>query len=503
MVVHQKELLEQNIEKLTAVWKEAPIGVYSASMNSKVLAQVTYCTIGSIAKKAHLLGHIDLILADECHLINPREEGMWRTLISDVKRYCPDVRVIGWTGTPFRGDGVWLTAGDTPLFTHIATKVKMKELLELGYLAPLVAGGNSYKVSAEGVAVQNGDYNIKQLAARVDRSDVIERTCNDLVVRAHHRKRWLVFCATIEHSLHVKEALIARGIVTESVSAETPAKEREEIIARFRSGETRALCNVAVLTTGFDVPAVDCIALLRNTRSPVLYVQIAGRGMRVLGADIEESRQNGKADTLWCDYTDTTENLGPVDAVTGRAPRRKKESSGAPMKICDACGNIAPISAQVCPECGADFPIEWVEPHRDQVSTHAILTISKPNIVTHSISNVTYAKHNKPGKPPSLRVEYWSGLRIVIKEYVCLEHDGYARQKSHKWWRYRANAGDPPDTVDEALERMSECRKPSALSVNESGKYPEIVTHIYGAIGNEQSRPEAGDRVEQESFGVA
>lgn len=482
VIVHQKELLEQNLEKLQAVWPEAHVGIHSASKGRKDLHHdIIYATIGSIYKKASQIGRIDLVLADECHLINSKEAGIWRSFLSELKRYNPNVRTIGWTGTPFRGDGVWLTAGDEPLFYGIAAKVTMRELIDLGFLAPLVPGGVQMTMSAEGVAVVNGDYKISELAARVDREELINAACDEMVALAANRKRWLVFCVTVDHARNVCRALLARGIKADVVSAETPKSERERIIDDFRAGRIRALCNVAVLTTGFDVPAVDCIALLRNTKSPVLYVQIAGRGMRVLGANIQESAQRGKSDCLWLDFTDTTSKLGPVDAIQGRGPKRKM-TGDRPMKLCEECGSLNHVSARNCSECGAAFEMIESDPHGTMVSNAAILSGQRA-LTRYTVDRVTYAKHQKPGKPPSLRVEYWHGLRVVAKEWVGIESDSsYGLARASHWW-YSRTQGPTPETVDAAIDQADMFKlgtlvpyvsEPSAIIVDESGKYPEI-----------------------------
>jgi DNA repair protein RadD len=467
------------------VWPSANVGIHSASVGKKDLHHdIIYATIGSIYKKAHLLGRIDLVLADECHLINSKEAGIWRSFLNEMKRYNQHMRTIGWTGTPFRGDGVWLTAGDEPLFHGVAAKVTMRELIDLGFLAPLVPGGVKMTMSAEGVSVVNGDYKISELAARVDKSELVEAACDEIVQLAADRKRWLVFCVTVEHATHVCEALKARDVVAEVVSAETPKAERERIINDFRTGRIRALCNVAVLTTGFDVPAVDCIALLRNTKSPVLYVQIAGRGMRVLGADIAESSRNGKSDCLWLDFTDTTSNLGPVDAIQGRGPKRKMTSE-KPVKLCEECGSINAVSARECVDCGAPFEIVESDPHGIKVSNAAIMSGQRA-LTRYTVDRVTYAKHQKPGKPPSLRVEYWHGLRVVAKEWIAIESDSqYGRGRAVMWW----SAREPrpmdfvPGTVDQAMDWIDggfTLRQPTCVVVNESGKYPEIASFEWG-----------------------
>ena len=97
MVVHALELIEQNLAKLLQVWPGAPVGVYSASVGSRQLGRaITYATIGSIAKRAHLLGQVDLLLVDECHLTSSNDQTMYRKLIDELRRYCPAMRVVGW-----------------------------------------------------------------------------------------------------------------------------------------------------------------------------------------------------------------------------------------------------------------------------------------------------------------------------------------------------------------------------------------------------------------------
>ena len=280
MVVHIRELLQQNLQKLVSVWPDAPAGVYSASVGSRTLGRpITYATIGSVARRAHQLGQVDMLLIDEAHLVSPSEQTMYRRLIDDLRRYCPSMRVIGWTGTAYRGDGVFLT--QQGLFTHVAARVTMRELLDAGFLAPLTVQPTATRISTDDVRTSGGDFVVSALAQATDRAEIVRAACGELVRLAADRRRWLVFAVTIEHAGHIAAELRdVHGIDAAVVSAETPAAERDALIAAFRTGRLRALVNVAVLTTGFDVPELDCIALLRATKSPVLYTQIAGRGLR-------------------------------------------------------------------------------------------------------------------------------------------------------------------------------------------------------------------------------
>lgn len=473
VLVHQKELLEQNLEKLLAVWPQANVGLYSAGAGRKDLGcQITYATIGSIWKDAHLLGRIDIVLADECHLINPKDAGMWRAFLKDLSKYNPNTRCIGWTGTPFRGNGVWLTAGEDALFTHVATKVTMRELLDLGFLSPLVPATTVTRIDAHDVRTSGDDYVVSELAKVTDTAELVEATCDEIVQLAADRKRWLVFAVTIEHAEHVRDALRQRGVVAEMVSAKTPKAERAQLIADFRAGRIKCLVNVAVLTTGFDVPAVDFIALLRATKSPVLYVQIAGRGMRLA---------DGKENCLWADFTDTTAMMGPVDEVKGRLPSGNRKGE-APTKLCPSCGSQNPAAAPECVDCGFVFPEPERIKHGTQASAAAVLSTQKEELFTTvPVSEVRYRIHRKDGSPPSLRVEYYDGMIRQASEWVCLSHEGYARKKAETWWRTRSTIDAIPGGTEEALEWLDYSdailRKPAAIMLTRSTKYPTIVSY--------------------------
>ena len=476
VLVHQKELLQQNLAKLKAVWPDADVGVVSAALSRKQLThQITYATIGSIYKLAHKLGRIDIIMADECHLINSKATGMWRQFLKDLAMTCPHTRVIGWTGTEFRGNGVWLTAGEEALFTHVATRVKMSELLELGYLAPLVPAATRTRISADGVRTSGDDYVVSDLAKAADTAELVSSTCDEVVELGAKRKRWLGFAVTVEHAEHVKDALVARGIAAEVVSAETPQGVRAERIEAFRAGRLRCLVNVAVLTTGFDVPAVDFIFLLRTTKSPVLYVQIAGRGMRCLGADIHESVANGKANCLWADFTSTTVDQGPVDEVQGRMPMARGTAE-APFRLCPMCGSRNPAGAARCTSCGHEFPPPEKIKHDVATNGAAVLSSGKSATKDIEISHVVYSVHTKDDSPDSMRVEYMTGIRVSAREWICFNHAGYPRTKAESWWSMRSPYPPPPSVEDAvAYARTGALKEPSSIMVRAGEKYPDII----------------------------
>jgi len=473
VIVPSKELLVQNVEELYSVWPEARAGVYSAAVKSKQLGyDLTYATIGSIYKQAHAMGRIDLILADECHGINPKDTGMWRSLINDLRRYGSPARVVGLTGTPFRGNGAWLTCGEEPLFTNVCTRVTIRELLDLGFLSPLTTIETKTHIDVSEARTVAGDYNLQDLAKLTDKDELVQAAADEIVVMGAPRKKWLVFAVNVAHAEHVCAALIDRGIPTAVVTGDTPSAQRDGAIAAYRRGELRCLVNVSVLTTGFNVRDIDFLVLLRATKSPVLYVQILGRALRTA---------DGKTDALIADFTDTIATLGPVDEIKGRVPSGGKKGV-APTKICPNCGNPNPASATECVEgCGHVFPPPERITHGTEASAAAVLSTQKETMFkVVPVDRVAYKLHQKEDKPDSLRVEYYSGVMRVASEWVCLSHQGFPRKKAESWWRQRATIDATPSSTSDALEWLnySEAilRKPTALTVSKE-KYPSILSY--------------------------
>lgn len=489
VLVPSKELAEQNAAKLRAMLpSHLSVGYYSASLGRKVPdADVIVATIGSIYRDAHLLGNIKVVVVDECHLINPdgAEAGRFRKFLTELARLC-SFRVVGYTATPFRGNGVWLTDGKDPLFTGIACTVTAQELLDSNHLAPLVRPMDALatRINTDGIKTTSGDYNLAELADRV--GEYLPAAAAEACTLAADRKKWIAFTATVANAETLVGLLREQGIAAALVCGETPATEREDLIAAFRAGRLRCLVTVLALATGFDVPDVDCILWLRPTQSPVLYVQGAGRGMRIA---------DGKTDCLWLDFSDTTERLGPVDAIRGRKKRKGCDDQGAPFAICPECGeHVIPASAMFCTACGAKMREDEPEQARKASNAAVMAHQAAPKIHVYPVDRVEYAQHpGRDGKPDSLRVDYYSGLRRVASEWVCLEHGGFAGEKARMWWARRTpEETRRPERVDTALEWLGagmELAEPTAVTVNETGRYPEIIRY--------QWTPYEPDRIEQ------
>ena len=468
VLVPSKELAEQNAEKLRAILPpHLTVGYYSASLGRKVPdADVIVATIGSVYRDALLLGNIMCVVIDECHLVNPdgAEAGRYRKFLNDLAKVC-DFRVVGYTASPFRGNGVWLTEGDKPLFTGMACSIKIQELLDLGFLSPLVRPVDVIKtrINTDDIKTTSGDFNLADLSDRVDQylPAVVEEACG----LAAERKKWIAFCATVANAQQMVDLMRAKGITTELVTGDTPKAERQQHIKDYRAGRVRCLVTVLALAVGFDVPDVDCIIWCRPTKSPVLYVQGAGRGMRIA---------DGKVDCLWLDFSDTTERMGPVDTIRGRTKRKGGDEDGvAPTKTCGECGEIVAAGVRLCPCCGAEFPKTKQEVR--EASNAAIMASQiASKVKTHDVTRVAYGIHKKPGKADSLRVEYWAGYRRVAQEWICFEHGGFAGEKARLWWMRRC--GTTAHTTQQAYDiaTLAGIKEPSQITVDERGDFPNI-----------------------------
>lgn len=471
VIVPSKELAEQNAEKLRHLLPtHISVGFYSASLGRKqAAADVIVATIGSIYKDAHLLGNIRCVVIDEAHLVNTSgtEAGRYRQFLSALARYCR-FRVVGYTATPFRGDGTWLTDGDDPLFTGVAHTTTMRELLEHEppYLSPLVRPVDviQTQIDTSGIKTTAGDYNIGELSDAVDAH--LEAAAREALTLAADRRKWIAFCATVANARHFRDILNDLGLVAEVVTGDTEKRERERLIAEFRAGRIRCLITVMALATGFDVPDVDCLIWLRPTKSPVLYVQGFGRGTRIAP---------GKLDCLVLDFTDTVERMGPVDTIKGKAKRSRKEETQAPHRICPDCGERVPVAVLQCPSCGFEFPPPEVKEVRAASNAAIMSTQIQNRISVYTVDRVNYAVHSKIGKPDSMRVDYWHGLRVVCSEWVCFEHEGFAGAKAAQWWKRRMPGTDYPNNTRQALTLAHLALKPHSITVNETGKFPEIV----------------------------
>lgn len=283
MLVHVKELVAQNFQALVRTWPQAPAGINSAGLGRRDrFSQVLFASIQSVQRDdCHSIGKRDIVLVDEAHLIPRAGDGMYQKLLGRLRDGVPDMRIAGFTATPYRLDSGRLDRGEGRLFDQIAYSYGIGRGIDDGYLSPLVSKATATALDTRGVARRGGEFVAGALEVAVDKDWITRAAVDEIVTFGADRRSWLVFCSGVRHAAHVAEEIRSRGVSCAAVTGETPSGERDRLIAAFKAGQIRCLTNAMVLTTGFDAPGVDLIAMLRPTLSTGLYVQIVGRGTRL------------------------------------------------------------------------------------------------------------------------------------------------------------------------------------------------------------------------------
>jgi len=494
VLTHRAELIRQDAKAIRAIWPQAPVGIYSAGLGRKEIDVITVAGIQSISRRPEKLGHIDVVIIDEAHLLSPTATAQYQATITKLRKRNPDMRLIGYTATPYRLGQGYLTEGEGALFTAVAYEVGVRRLIEQGWLANVVS---SYVVAIDvrGVGLVAGEYNSKALEAVSD-TDKINGIVADDVKRelAGGRTSAMVFGASVEHACRLRNEMRVRGLSCEVITGDTPREERDRIILAFKSRMLSVLVSVDVLTTGFDAPCTDLIADVRPTMSTSLYVQKIGRGMRIC---------EGKIDCRVLDYGGNIDRHGPIDAV--RVKPAGKGGGEAPIKTCKACLAQCAAGCRICPHCGAEFPAPITKVN-DTASTKAVLSFNEPKAapVREAVGSVEWARHTKhgdPDAPPTLRLDYYmpssGGLSIprkIASEWVCVEHEegGFAWRKAMQWWASNVGCREPVDVAD-ALSLLDDGYMAPVVAIEtvREGKYLRVVKIHQGEAAAKDDDEEA------------
>ena len=329
VVTHTLELVEQDVEHLLALWPDAPIGINSAGIGQREWdAPIIFAGVQSVWRNAGRLGPRHLVLIDEAHLVPHDGDGMYRSLLSELRALAPTdgMRIAGFSATPFRLDSGRLDEGEGKIFDNVVFDYDVGRGIREGWLSPLTSKATKIEINVNNVGRRGGEFIAGELERAADDNAVIAAACDEIVARGVDRRSWLVFCCGVLHAHHVCDALRMRGVACRVVTGETPLTEREESIAAFKAGAIRCLVNVNVLTTGFNAPQVDLLAMLRPTLSTGLFVQMVGRGTR---------KADGKVNCLILDFAGNCRRHGPVDRVdiklgAGKAARPSRQPRCAP-----------------------------------------------------------------------------------------------------------------------------------------------------------------------------
>ena len=374
VLTHVKELVEQNHQKYESYGITA--GIYSAGLKLKETQhQVTFASIQSAARNLDDFNEpYSLIIIDECHRVNlasaelakeiakgesknaskdgykdeSKEQSQerpssnqYQQIIEKLMQVNPEVKLLGLTATPYRLGMGWIykkhyhgfmRSEEKRPFEHCIYELPLRYLIKRQYLTePNLVDATIEHYDFSSLRTNtSGEYSPTDINHLLNQNPRVTQSIIEQVIELGHKRQGImVFAATVEHAKEVFSYLPAK--LSALITGATDNTERDKLIKAFKRKEIKYLVNVSVLTTGFDAPHVDMIAILRPTQSVSLYQQIIGRGLRL---------SNNKKDCLVIDYTGND-----FDLYQPEVGEKKPNSKSQPVQV-------------VCPSC--EFPnIFW------------------------------------------------------------------------------------------------------------------------------------------------
>ncbi len=335
VLTHVKELVEQNHAKYESY--DLTAGIFSAGLGRKETQEkVVFASVQSLANALdQFTEQFSLLVIDECHRVPDDENSAYRRVIQHLQSINPTLRILGLTATPYRLGMGWIyqyhTRGQVKteqprFFRDCIFELPIRYLLDEGYLTPpkwVDMAVKGYDFSSL-TLTQTGHFREQDVERILQRSQRATPMIIEQVIKASlDRKGIMIFASTVNHAQEIMSYLIDENAAL--IIGDTPLIERDRIIQDFKHQKIKFLVNVSVLTTGFDAPHVDLVAILRPTESISLYQQIVGRGLRLA---------NGKTDCLILEFAGNCYDLYQPDI----GDPKPNSDSELVMVPCPACG---------------------------------------------------------------------------------------------------------------------------------------------------------------------
>jgi DNA repair protein RadD len=338
VLTHVKELVEQNHAKYQSYGLSG--GIFAAGLKRKENHhQVTFASVQSVAANLdQFRDEYSLVIIDECHRVSGEETSQYQRIIELLRQQNDSLKVLGLTATPYRLAMGWIyryhyrgfvrgsdDEQDKP-FRHCIYELPLSYMINRGYLTrpELVNAAVAQYDFSTLTQDRFGEYAEKDVNQLLSKHQRVTRAIIEQVMEmAAERQGVMIFAATVQHAQEIAGYLPEQE--TALVTGATDLRDRDQLIQRFKQRQLKYLVNVSVLTTGFDAPHVDLIAILRPTQSVSLYQQIVGRGLRL---------DEGKRDCLVIDYAGNHVNLHHPEVG-----EPKPNPNSEPVQVfCPGCG---------------------------------------------------------------------------------------------------------------------------------------------------------------------
>lgn len=461
VLTHVKELVAQNAEKVGLLTDKASI--YSAGLNQKKANGKT--VVASVQSAARALEKFNqtfsLIIIDECHRVSLNENSQYQQLLTHIKSTNPNVKVLGLTATPYRLGVGWIYRThyhgkigntDNPVFDKCIFELPMRPLIKQGFLTqPKLFDGLSAQYDFSSLSVSE-----QQNYASSEVDDLLNlqgrattAIVTQLIQLSVSKNGIIIFAATVRHAEEIMQLLQKSQQSAALITANTPEQERDRIIEDFKAQHILFLVNVSVLTTGFDAPHVDLIAILRPTASVSLFQQMVGRGLRLApnkshclvidyaanGFDlffpeVGQVKPNSKSVPVQvpcpvCEFANTfwgvVDNDGDIVEHYGRRCQGLTEENlqcdfRFRSNSCPDCGAENDIAAKVCHECDSTLidpdkrlkqVLQSQHHHLFKCTEMQLTTVDNKLVVSYyDIDGNDFKQHFNFDTPPQRRAFY-------------------------------------------------------------------------------------------------
>ena len=349
---HTDELIDQNRSAIGTV-TGMPTSVVKAEQDDWD-GRIVFGSVQTLARanRRERMAPVSHLVIDECHRSAAQS---YQSIIDEARALNPEIKLLGLSATPGRGDGRSLRR----TFSNVGYHLKIGTLIGRGLLVPPRTYTIDLGVEDElaGLGATAGDFDMRAADKVLNRSVLNEAVVEHWQAKAADR-RTIFFCATVDHADAVAEAFRTAGVTAETISGEMPSRTRADLIARFDRGEVQVLTNCMVLTEGFDSQPVGCIGILRPMLHKGTFIQAVGRGLR----RVDPARFPGivKTDCVVLDFAGAALRHGSLEQEI-TLDEDDPEPGQAPWKLCPTCEAELPLGASVCDFCGHVFTRERAE----------------------------------------------------------------------------------------------------------------------------------------------
>lgn len=426
ILVHRDELLRQTRKSLFnhfGIHSEPITAKTKHLRKSKVYVGMVETVYNRLKKHPLYFGKIGMLIVDECHIGN----------FNKVYEFFPNSLIVGFSATPISSKKKFPLNG---FFDEIVSTIQISELIKRKKLAPNITRAVKSGIERKDLKIKGGEFDKGFMSSEFSKSRNLNNTLETYRKYATGKKT-IIFNCTVEHSLNVTALFNENGFKTRHLDGKTPGGKRTEILNWFKNTPDAILCNIGVLTTGFDEPSIERVIINRATTSMPLWLQMTGRGGRICpgktGFEILDLGGNAATHGDWSYDRDWID-------IFFNPPKPSKGGGVAPIKSCDECEALIPAQARVCEYCGTV--------HERQITYDAIaldFELVVNNINVHEELSITQ-KYN---------MKEWRTFFAILDKTIAklpagLEHKEYEKaylvfqDKVHEWFKIRKKSFTKP-----------------------------------------------------------